>query len=247
MLLSNKVAIITGGTRGIGKAIATEFAAQGADIVFSYLRNEDKAKEFEKEIKKAGRRVLSFKQDVQDFDAVKKMIEEVKAQFGRLDIVVNNAGILRDKALMFMKKEDWDDVISTNLTGAFNFTRAAIVTLLKQKSGNIINLTSVAGIKGIARQVNYSASKAGLIGFTKALAREVGPYNVRVNAIAPGYTETDMVTGIKEKHKEEILKGIPLARFGKAEEVAKTAVFLASEESRYITGEIITIDGGLTT
>jgi len=245
MPLSGKTAIVTGGARGIGKAIVQAFAQEGANVAFNFLKSEDKALSLKKEIEAKGGKVLTFRQDVKDYDAIKVMVEGVKSHFGRLDIIVNNAGILRDKALMLMEEQDWEDVITTNLSGAFNVIRAAIVTFMKQKSGNIINITSVAGIKGMPRQVNYSASKAGIIGLTKALAREVGPYNVRVNALAPGYVDTDMVQGIKEERKAEILKRIPLQRFGKAEEVAKAAIFLASDKAKYITGQVITIDGGL--
>ena len=245
MTLKDKVAIVTGGSRGIGKAIVEEFAREGANVAFNFLKSEDKALELKKKIKGMGREVLTFRQDVKNYEAIKVMVEGVKVHFGRLDIIVNNAGILRDKALMLMEEQDWEDVIATNLSGAFNLVRAAIVTFMKQKSGNIINLTSVAGIKGMPRQVNYSASKAGIIGLTKALAREVGPYNVRVNAIAPGFIDTDMVSGLKDEYKQEILNRIPLKRFGKAEEVAKIATFLASSRSKYITGQVVTIDGGL--
>ena len=246
MLLKDKVSIITGGARGIGKAIVKEFAAEGAKVVFNYLKSEDKAKALKEEIEAGGGEAMIFKADVKNLESMKKMLEETVDHFGRLDIVVNNAGILKDKALMLMDNDDWNDVISTNLSGTYNLTRAAIVTLLKQKSGNIINMTSVAGITGISRQVNYSASKAGVIGFTKALAKEVGPYNIRVNAIAPGYTETDMIDGIKDENKAKIKEYIPLNRFGDPEEIAKLALFLASDNSNYITGQVITIDGGLS-
>lgn len=245
MILSGKVVIVTGGTRGIGKAIVKEFAKQGADVAFNYIRNEQSAIALKEEIEKEGRRALIFKSDVNNYDDMKLMVEDVKNKFGRLDVIVNNAGILRDKALMLMGKNDWDEVISTNLSGTFNLTRAAIVTFLKQKSGIIVNISSVAGLIGMPRQVNYSASKAGIIGFTKALAKEVGPYNIRVNAIAPGFTNTDMLQDLKEEYKDEVLKRIPLGRFGEAEEVAKVALFLASENSQYITGEVIVIDGGI--
>jgi 3-oxoacyl-[acyl-carrier protein] reductase len=245
MLLSNKSAIVTGGSRGIGRAIALELAEEGANVAFNFLKSEDKALELKKEIEKKGRKALTFRQDVKDYEAIKIMVEGAKSHFGGLDIIVNNAGILRDKALVLMEEQDWEDVISTNLSGAFNLVRAAIVTFMEQKSGNIINITSVAGIKGMPKQVNYSAAKAGMIGLTKALAREVGPYHVRVNAIAPGYIDTDMVKGIKDERKAELLKVIPLKRFGKAEEVAKVAAFIASDKAKYITGQVITIDGGL--
>ena len=245
MLLLNKVVLITGGSRGIGAAMVREFSREGAKVAFNYIKSEKEAKDLQTEITAKRKECMIFKNDVADPDAMKKMVEDVKNKYGQLDIIVNNAGILRDKALMFMEQKDWDDVISTNLTGTFNLTRGAIVTFMKQKSGNIINITSVAGITGMPRQVNYSASKAGIIGFTKALAKEVGPYNVRVNAIAPGYTDTDMVGNLKEEYRAQVLKGIPLGRFGRVEEIAKTAVFLASDKARYITGQVITVDGGL--
>ena len=245
MFLKEKVAIVTGGSRGIGEAIVREFVGQGVNVAFNFLKSENKALQLKKEIEEKGGKALAFRQDVKDYGAIKVMVEGVKSHFGRLDIIVNNAGILRDKALMLMEEQDWEEVIATNLSGAFNLIRAAIVTFMKQKSGNIINITSVSGIKGMPRQVNYSASKAGIIGLTKALAREVGPYNVRVNAIAPGYIDTDMIAGLKDSFKEELLKQIPLSRFGKAAEVGKVAAFLASNESKYITGQVITIDGGL--
>ncbi|MCQ9207736.1 MAG: SDR family NAD(P)-dependent oxidoreductase, partial [Omnitrophica bacterium] len=180
MLLQGRVAIVTGGSRGIGRAIVKKLAEEGANVAFNFLKSEEKALALKKEIEEKGGKALTFRQDVKDYGAIKMMVEGVKSHFGRLDIIVNNAGILRDKALMLMEEQDWEDVISTNLSGAFNLVRASIVTFMKQKSGNIINITSVAGIKGMPRQVNYSASKAGIIGLTKALAREVGPYNVRV-------------------------------------------------------------------
>ncbi|MBL7070602.1 MAG: 3-oxoacyl-[acyl-carrier-protein] reductase [Candidatus Omnitrophica bacterium] len=244
-MLKDKVAIISGGSRGIGRAVALELANEGADIAFNYLKSEDRALEVKKEIESKGRKALIFKSDVKNLAQMKNMVNETKEKFGRLDIIVNNAGILRDKALMLMGVEDWEDVISTNLSGAFNLIKAAIVTLMKEKQGNIINITSVAGIKGMPRQVNYSASKAGLVGMTKALAKEVASYNIRVNAIAPGYIDTDMVGGLKENHKTELMKRIPLNRFGTPDEVAKVVTFLASERSKYITGQVISIDGGL--
>lgn len=244
-MLQNKVAIVTGGSRGIGRAIALELASQGANVAFNYLKSKDASEEVKREIGAKGREALVFQSDVRDFDAMKNMIDEIRDKWGKIDVIVNNAGILKDKALMFMEKEDWEDVISTNLSGVFNLVRAAVVTFLKQKSGNIINITSAAGVTGTSRQVNYSASKAGIIGLTKALAKEVGPYGVRVNAIAPGYIETDMLAGLKEDYRKELIKKIPLGKFGKSEEVAKIASFLASDNSRYITGQVILVDGGL--
>ncbi len=245
MLLKDKVAIVTGGSRGIGKAIVKEFADQGANIAFNFLKSEEESLNIKKEIESKGRKVLIFKQDIKDYNAIKVMVEGVKNELGRLDIIVNNAGILRDKALMLMEEQDWEEVITTNLSGAFNLIRSAIVTFMEQKNGNIINITSVAGLKGVPRQVNYSASKAGLIGLTKSLAREVGSYNIRVNAIAPGFIDTDMVKDLKDDYKKELLARIPLKRFGRSEEIAKIATFLASDNAKYITGQIITADGGL--
>ncbi|MDD4956773.1 MAG: 3-oxoacyl-[acyl-carrier-protein] reductase [Candidatus Omnitrophica bacterium] len=245
MLLKDKVAIITGGSRGIGEAIVRAFAAEGAAVAFNYLKSRDKADKICRDINADGGNALAIKADVKDFKAMKDMVDETKKVFGRLDVVVNNAGILRDKAMMLMEEEDWQDVISTNLSGTFNLTRAAIVTFLKQKSGNVINITSVAGLAGIARQVNYSSSKAGQIGLTKSLAREVGPYNIRVNAIAPGYTATDMTASFDDTMKEKLIQTIPLGRFGSVEDIAKLALFLASNDSAYITGQVFSVDGGL--
>jgi len=185
-LLQNKVAIVTGGSRGIGKAIVLELASQGADVAFNYLKSKGAAEDIKKEVEAKGRKALIFQCDVKDLETVTKMIEGTKDKLGRLDIVVSNAGVLRDKALMFMEEQDWEEVISTNLRGTFNLAKAAIATFLRQKSGDIVNITSVAGITGTPRQVNYSSSKAGIIGLTKALAKEVAGYNIRVNAVAPG-------------------------------------------------------------
>ena len=244
MNLSDKIVIVSGGTRGIGKALVCAFAKAGAKVAFTYAKSDDRAEGIKKEL---GENVIAFKADVRSLEDMKMVVEETKKQFGKLDIVINNAGITKDKALMLMEEEEWKDVIDTNLTGTFNLTRASIVTLLKQKSGSIINITSVAGRVGMARQTNYSASKAGIIGFTKALAKEVGPYGVRVNAIAPGYTETDMISSLNEEFMENAKEMIPLKRVADPSEIAKAALFLATDESKYITGEIITVDGGLVT
>lgn len=245
-IFQGKTALISGGSRGIGESIVYEFANEGAKVAFTYSSSEERAKKIKNNIVSVGGKCLTYKCDIRDRDSIKDVVDKVKASFGTIDIVINNAGIIRDKALMMMEDKDWRDVVDINLTGVYNFTRAVIVTLLKQKSGNIINISSVAGIVGIPGQTNYSASKAGIIGFTKALAKEVGPYGVRVNAIAPGYTETDMIDGLNEDFREKAKKMIPLGRFGEATEIAKIAAFLASDKSGYITGQIISVDGGLT-
>lgn len=245
-MLKDKVAIISGASRGIGKAIALELAGAGCHISFSYRSNEAEAKKTEEEIIKRGRKAKAFRVDIKDFDAVDEWVEQTRDFFSGIDIVVNNAGIIKDKALMLMGKDDWNEVIATNLTGTYNLCRAAITGLMKQKNGNIINISSVSGIIGLPRQTNYSASKAGMIGFTKALAKEVGAFNIRVNAIAAGFIETDMTKELKEGLKNKMLAQIPLSRMGTPEEVAKAVKFLADEWSSYITGQVIVIDGGLS-
>src|SRR3972149_2697265 len=218
--LSNKVAIVTGGTRGIGRSIVIALAKEGADCAFTYLKNQELANSLVREVANIGRRALPIQMDVRDFESSKNLIEKVKETFGRLDILVNNAGIIRDKSLMRMSKDDWSDVIDTDLTGVFNTTRACIITFLKQKSGNIVNISSVSGIHPLPGQVNYAAAKAGVIGFTKSLAREVAPYNIRVNAVAPGFVDTDMTAAFGEKQREKAMSMVPLGRFGTADEVA---------------------------
>ena len=245
MLFLNKVVIVTGGTRGIGRSIVLALCKEGADCAFTYAKNPAAAESLTKEIQDMGRRAMPFQLDVRDFEGTKKFVEEVKKEFGRIDILVNNAGITRDKSLMMMNKEDWSEVIDTDLTGVFNTTRACIITFLKQKSGNVVNISSVSGIHPLPGQVNYAAAKAGVIGFTKSLAKEVAPHNIRVNAVAPGFVDTDMTAALTTTYREKAIKMIPLGRFGTSDEVAQAVVFLVSEESRYITGQVIQIDGGL--
>lgn len=245
MLLKGKVAVVTGGTRGIGRAIVLALAREGCDIAFNYVKSIDLADKLISEVKALGRHAMAFCVDIKDYKNVKEMIDQTREKFCGLDILINNAGVIRDKALMMMEPEDWQEVIDTNLTGVFNATRAAIFGFLKEKKGNIINITSVSGIIGMPRQVNYSAAKAGVIGFTKALSKEVGPYGIRVNAVAPGFIDTDMVSGLSEKLKQQMLGLIPQSRFGSADEVAKTVLFLLSEDSQYITGQVMTLDGGM--
>jgi 3-oxoacyl-[acyl-carrier protein] reductase len=243
--LRDKVAIVTGGSRGIGRAIVFALCRQGADCAFTYASHQEAADTLAAEVRELGRRALPIRLDVRDFDGAKTMIEQVKSTFGRLDILVNNAGITRDRSLMGMSGEDWSDVINTDLTGVFNTTRACIITFLKQKSGSVVNISSVSGIRPMAGQVNYAAAKAGVIGFTKSLAQEVAPYNIRVNAVAPGFIETDMTSQLAEKFRDKAVSRIPLGRFGTADDVAQAVLFLLSDASRYITGQVIQIDGGL--
>ncbi len=245
LIFKNKVAIVTGASRGIGRAIALELAKQGAKVAFNYQKSDKEAKQLLKDIESVGSEGLSFKGDIRDFDLCKEFVAEVKNYFGSLDFLVNNAGITRDKAFVMMEKQEWQEVIETNLTGYFNMARSVIFTFLKQKSGNIVNISSVSGISGIARQVNYSASKAGIIGLTKALAKETAAYNIRVNCVAPGFIETDMTDVMRDEVKEKAKEFVPFGRFGKADEVAKVVSFLLSEKSNYITGQVIKVDGGL--
>jgi 3-oxoacyl-[acyl-carrier protein] reductase len=243
--LHNRIAIVTGGARGIGRAIVLALCREGAHCAFTYLTNQEAADSLSREINAMGRRSLPVRLDVRDFDGAKALVDDVKREFGGLDILVNNAGITRDRSLMGMSRQEWSDVIDTDLTGVFNMTRACIITFLKQRRGNIANIASVGGIRPMPGQVNYAAAKAGVIGFTRSLAREVAPYNVRVNAVAPGFIETDMTAALGEKARERTKQMIPLGRFGTAEEVAQTVLFLLSDFSEYITGQAIQVDGGL--
>lgn len=244
-MLLNKIALVTGASRGIGRAIVRVICEAGADCAFTYSRDRVSAQSLAEEVMGIGRKALPFQLDARDFEGAKTLIEEVKKEFGKLDILVNNAGITRDKSLMMMSKEDWSDVIDTNLTGVFNATRACIITFLKQKSGNIVNISSVSGVHPLPGQVNYAAAKAGVIGFTKSLAKEVAPYNIRVNAVAPGFIDTEMTAALGEKNRGKFLSMIPLGRFGTPDEVAKVVLFLLGSESGYITGQTIQLDGGL--
>ena len=245
MDFKGKTVVITGGSRGIGKACCLEFARAGADIVFTYNKSKEPAQSLCKEIEGLGGKCLSLKLDVRDFEKCRQMVDEVLDKFGKVDVLINNAGITKDKALMMMSKEDWSDVIDTNLNGTFNVTKNFIITFMKQREGNIINISSLSGIIGLPRQTNYSASKGAMISFTRSLAREVAPLNIRVNVIAPGFIHTDMIKDLKEAYVKDTMPQIPLGRFGQAKEVAKTALFLASEKSSYITGGVIRVDGGL--
>jgi 3-oxoacyl-[acyl-carrier protein] reductase len=245
-IFQGKTVILSGATRGIGRAIALEFAGEGAKISFNFIKSSGKAESLVRQIENMGTEAKSFQVDMTDYKGVKRWVEETRDSFGDIDIVVNNAGIIKDRALALMEESDWHDVIATNLDGTFNLTRAAIVPFMKQKKGVVINISSISGIIGMSRQVNYSASKAGIIGFTKALAREVAPYNVRVNAVAPGFIETEMLGDLKEDFRKQMMKQIPLSRFGKCEDIAKAVKFLASDHAGYITGHTLVIDGGMS-
>jgi 3-oxoacyl-[acyl-carrier protein] reductase len=243
--LEGKGVIVTGATRGIGRGIALEAARRGANIAFNYVKSDQQAAELKGEIEALGVKALAFKVDVADLKGVREMVNAVKKDFGAIDGLVNNAGLTRDKLMVMMTEQDWAEVITTNLTGAFNFARAAIFMMMKAKRGSILNVTSISGLVGMAGQVNYSASKAGLIGMTKAMAKEVGRMGVRVNALALGFIETDMTAAMPEENRTAALGMIPLARFGKVEDVTPTAAFLLSDASAYITGSVIQVDGGL--
>ena len=243
--LEGKGIIVTGATRGIGRAIALEAARRGANVAFNYLKSEQAAEELKHEIEALGCKALASQVDVGDLKAVREMVNAAKSALGRIDGLVNNAGLTRDKLLMAMSAEDWSEVIRTNLTGAFNFARASVFMMMKAKRGSIINVTSVSGLVGMPGQVNYSASKAGLIGMTKAMAKEVGRLGVRVNALALGFIETDMTALLPEDNRTTALNMIPLGRFGQTGDVAPVAAFLLSDAAAYITGAVIQVDGGL--
>ncbi len=246
-LLKGKTAIITGASRGIGREIAEVFAKNGADIAFTYLSSVEKGEALEKELAQYGTKVKGFRSDASDFASADQLAKDVVAEFGRIDVLVNNAGITRDNLLMRMSEEQWDEVIRINLKSVFNLTKACQRTMLKQRSGSIINMSSVVGVKGNAGQANYSASKAGIIGFTKSIALELGSRNIRSNAIAPGFIETEMTDALDDKMVQEWRNAIPLKRGGTPEDVANLTMFLASDLSTYITGQVINVDGGMLT
>ena len=244
-MLKGKCAIVTGAAKGIGKAIALKLASLGANIVLNYRSSEKEAAEVANEIKELGVEVLTVKADISKLDEVEELVKAAKEKFGSVDIMVNNAGITKDTLILRMKEEDFDSVIDVNLKGVFNCMKAITPVMVRQKQGKIISISSVVGIAGNAGQVNYSASKAGIIGMTKSLAKELGSRGVNVNAVAPGFIETDMTNTLGDKVKEEAEKNIPLKRFGKAEDVAECVAFLASGASDYIAGQVIQVDGGM--
>lgn len=245
MLLDGKVALVTGASRGIGRAVALELAQQGAKIVINYAGNAAAAQEVKALVEKAGSQALVVQADVADAAAVDGMIAQAMEAFGRIDILVNNAGITRDGLLMRMKETDWDAVMNTNLKGVFLCTKAASRIMMKQKHGKIINMTSVVGVMGNAGQANYAAAKAGVIGFTKSMARELASRSITVNAVAPGFITTDMTAVLSDQMKDELTGQIPLNRLGMPEEVAKAVSFLASSAADYITGQTLHVDGGM--
>ena len=246
-LLKDKTALITGASRGIGKGIAVEFAKQGANVAFTFNASVDAAKELEKELESYGIKAKGYQSNAAKFDAAQELVKEVISDFGSLQILINNAGITKDNLLMRISEEDFDKVIEVNLKSVFNLTKAVIRPMMKQREGSIINMSSVVGIKGNAGQTNYAASKAGILGFTKSVALELGSRNIRCNAIAPGFIETEITAKLDEKTVDEWRKAIPLKRGGAPEDVANACIFLASDMSTYITGQTLNVDGGMLT
>jgi len=244
-ILENKVALITGASRGIGEAIAIKFAAAGANIAFTYLSSEEKAKALESKLNGMGIKACGYKSDAGDFKACEQLVSDVLKEFGTIDICINNAGISRDNLLLRLTADQWDEVIKANLNSVFNLTKQVIKPMMKSRSGSIINMSSIVGVKGNAGQSAYAASKAGIIGFTKSIAQEIGSRNIRCNVIAPGFIETDMTHYLKDGGGDKWMEKIPLGRFGKTEDVANAALFLASDMSTYITGQVISVCGGM--
>jgi 3-oxoacyl-[acyl-carrier protein] reductase len=246
-LLEGKTAVVTGASRGIGRSIALKFASEGADVAFSDIRYDEQAESLEKEIAALGQKAKGYASDASSFEDSEKFINEVLKDFGKVDILVNNAGVTRDNLMLRMSEQDWDLVLTINLKSAFNLTKAVQRTMLKQRSGSIINMSSVVGVSGNAGQANYAASKAGMIGFTKSIAQEFGSRSIRCNAIAPGFIETEMTAKLPDDVRNDWINQIPLKRGGKPEDVADVATFLASELSSYVTGQVIQVCGGMNT
>jgi 3-oxoacyl-[acyl-carrier protein] reductase len=245
MQLKEKVAIVTGGTKGIGKAICLLFAEEGARVVANFSKDVAAAEELMKEVQSKGLHIGLFKADVTQFDQVKEMVEETFAQYGRIDVLVNNVGLIRDNFLMLMSDDDWDSLIKGNLNSLFYCCKMVIRKMIPERKGKIINISSISGILGTSGQTNYATTKGGMISFTKSLARELGPFNIHVNAVAPGLIESEIVSRMSKEKVEAIIKSSSLGRIGKPEEVARVVLFLASEQSDYITGQTIVVDGGI--
>lgn len=246
-LLQGKVALITGGSRGIGEAIVIKFAQEGADVAFTYASSEEKAKTVVERAEALGVKAVAIKSDAADFSQAEALVNDVVAQFGKIDILVNNAGITRDTLMLRMTEEQWDEVIRVNLKSVFNLTKHILKPMMKQKYGSIINMSSVVGIFGNAGQANYAASKAGIIGFSKSIAKEVGSRNIRCNTIAPGFIETDMTHSLTDDQKKTYTDNIPLKRLGSGDDIANACVYLGSDLATYVTGQVLSICGGLNT
>jgi len=246
-LVEGKNVIITGASRGIGKGIAEIFAKNGANIAFTFASSEEKAKALEQDLQQFGSKVKGYKSDASDFEAAQKLVDDVISEFGSIDIIINNAGITKDNLLLRMQKDDWDSIIKTNMDSVFNLTKAAVKPMMKQKMGSIINMSSVVGVKGNAGQANYAASKAGIIGFSKSVALELGSRNIRCNVVAPGFIETEMTAVLGEKVIQEWRDAIPMKRGGTVEDIANACLFLASDLSSYVTGQVIHVNGGMYT
>jgi 3-oxoacyl-[acyl-carrier protein] reductase len=246
-LLEGKVALVTGGSRGIGAAIVRRFVAEGAQVAFTYLSSPEKAEAIAAELNRDSIKVIAYKSDAADYTESELLIEAVLRDFGSLDILVNNAGITRDNLMLRMSEDQWDEVIRVDLKSVFNLTKHGLKPMLKKRAGSVINISSVVGVFGNAGQANYAAAKAGILGFTKSVAKEIGSRNIRCNAIAPGFIETDMTHVLDEKNKDQFLAGIPLRRLGQADDVAQACVFLGSDRSAYITGQTLSVCGGLNT
>lgn len=245
MLLDGKTALVTGGSRGIGREIALQLAKEGASVAVNYSGNETAAEETARMIREFGGKAMIVRADVSDFEAAGQMVKEVADAYGRIDILINNAGITRDNLLLRMKEADWDAVLNTNLKGVFNCTKAVTKIMMKQRSGKIVNMTSVIGLSGNAGQANYAAAKAGVIGFTKSMAKELANRGICVNAVAPGFIDTDMTANLPEQMKDDALKKIPLAKLGSPSDVAGAVMFLVSDAASYITGQTLNVDGGM--
>ncbi|MBK8625292.1 MAG: 3-oxoacyl-[acyl-carrier-protein] reductase [Saprospiraceae bacterium] len=246
-LLNGKVALITGGSRGIGEAIVLKFAQQGADVAFTYLSSEDKAQSVVQAAQQFGVRAKAYKSDAADYTEAENLITDVLNEFGKIDVLINNAGITKDTLMLRMSEEQWDQVIEVNLKSVFNLTKHVLKPMMKQKAGSIINMSSVVGVFGNAGQANYAASKAGIIGFTKSIAKEVGSRNIRCNAIAPGFIETDMTHILTEDQKKAYIDSIPLKRLGNGNDVAEACVYLGSDMSTYVSGQVLSVCGALNT